>query len=248
MSYLTPEAKSKLSATIRSLRQRLLEDLQNAGEGTFRLSIKAASQAGLTEVNRVKRQRLEQWVEMQVRGETAGKKLKEEEQRQSIAERQLRSLEKLAAATLLNRLVVIKQMEAMGLSKPAVVTGGWQSPAYREFREFAPDLCKDETEGYGTLLQLLWDELALAMPGLFGQVSLTSLLPIPAGTLRAVVEALDAPELKEIWQDDTTLGWVYQYWNDPEREGLDAKLNAGGKVEPHEIASKTQMFTDWSLD
>ncbi|AFY97120.1 putative N6-adenine-specific DNA methylase (plasmid) [Chamaesiphon minutus PCC 6605] len=243
MSYLTPEAKSKLSATIRSLRQRLLEDLQNAGEGTFRLSIKAANQAGLTEANRVKRQRLEQWVEMQVRGETAGKKLKEE-QRQKIAERQLRSLEKLAAATLLNRLVVIKQMEAMGLSKPAVVTGGWQSPAYREFREFAPDLCKDETEGYGTLLQLLWDELALAMPGLFGQVSLTSLLPIPAGTLRAVVEALDAPELKEIWQDDTTLGWVYQYWNDPEREGLDAKLNAGGKVEPHEIASKTQMFTE----
>ena len=243
MSYLTPEAKSKLSATIRSLRQRLLEDLHNAGEGTFRLSIKSANQAGLTEANRVKRQRLEQWLEMQVRGETAGKKLKDE-QRRELWERQLRSLEKLAAATWLNRLVVIKQMEAMGLSKPAVVTGGWQSPAYREFREFAPDLCQDDTEGYGTLLQLLCDELALEMPGLFGKVSLTSLLPIPASTLRSVIEALDAPELKGIWQDDTTLGWVYQYWNDPEREGLDAKLNAGGKVEPHEIASKTQMFTE----
>src|SRR4029434_2984179 len=38
----------------------------------------------------------------------------------------------------------------------------------------------------------------------------------------------------------------------PEREALDAKLNNGGKVEPHEIASKTQMFTerymvDWLL-
>ena len=49
-----------------------------------------------------------------------------------------------------------------------------------------------------------------------------------------------------------TLGWVYQYWNDPEREALDDKLNGGGKVEPHEIASKTQMFTerymvDWLL-
>ncbi len=49
-----------------------------------------------------------------------------------------------------------------------------------------------------------------------------------------------------------TLGWVYQYWNDPEREALDAKLNAGGKLAPHEIASKTQMFTerymvDWLL-
>lgn len=88
MSYLTPEAKSKLSATIRSLRQRLLEDLQNAGEGTFRLSIKAANQAGLTEANRVKRQRLEQWVEMQVRGETAGKKLKEEQRRSTRIDRQ----------------------------------------------------------------------------------------------------------------------------------------------------------------
>ena len=41
-----------------------------------------------------------------------------------------------------------------------------------------------------------------------------------------------------------TLGWVYQYWNDPERERLDAKINDGGKIELHEIASKPQMFTE----
>jgi hypothetical protein len=63
---------------------------------------------------------------------------------------------------------------------------------------------------------------------------------------------LDDPALESCWTDDMTLGWVYQYWNDPEREALDEKLNAGGKVEPHEIASKTQMFTerymvDWLL-
>ncbi|MEX1364678.1 MAG: BREX-6 system adenine-specific DNA-methyltransferase PglX, partial [Nannocystaceae bacterium] len=59
-------------------------------------------------------------------------------------------------------------------------------------------------------------------------------------------------ELSSCWTDDMTLGWVYQYWNDPEREALDDKLNGGGKVERHEIASKTQMFTerymvDWLL-
>ena len=47
-------------------------------------------------------------------------------------------------------------------------------------------------------------------------------------------------------------GTVCQYWNDPEREVLNTKINAGGKIEPHEIASKTQMFTeryivDWLL-
>src|SRR5690606_14640900 len=31
---------------------------------------------------------------------------------------------------------------------------------------------------------------------------------------------------------------------DPEREALDDKIHGGGKIEPHEIASKTQMFTE----
>ena len=239
MSQLTPEVKNKLSSTIRSLRDRLLTDLHNATESTYRLSIKSLEKAGLAEEQYRKRQRLEQWLDEQVRSE-AGKK----GDRDVLKNRYLRSAQTLAAATMLNRLVVIKQMEAQGLMKPAVVTGGWQSAGYREFREFAPDLCKDETEGYGALLQWVYDELALELPGLFGRVGLTELFPVTAGTLRAVVEALNAPGLVAAWLDDTTLGWVYQYWNDPEREALDAKMNGGGKVEPHEIASKTQMFTE----
>ena len=81
---------------------------------------------------------------------------------------------------------------------------------------------------------------------------MADLIPIPAKTLHAIVDAFDDKELKSCWTDDMTLGWVYQYWNDPEREALDDKINAGGKIEPHEIASKTQMFTerymvDWLL-
>ncbi|MEH1888606.1 MAG: hypothetical protein V7K92_03780 [Nostoc sp.] len=194
MSYLTPEAKSKLSSTIRALRERLLTDLQNAVESTYRLSITAVSKAGLAEEQRVKRQRLEQWLDEQSRSQGKSKK-----QESEIRDRYLKTAVKLAAATLLNRLIVIKQMEAHGLSKPAVLTGGWQSRGYREFRDFAPDLCKDETEGYGTLLQLLYDELAQELPGLFGNVGVTALFPIPASTLRAAIEALDAAELKDVW-------------------------------------------------
>ncbi|MBE9160039.1 BREX-6 system adenine-specific DNA-methyltransferase PglX [Nodosilinea sp. LEGE 06152] len=236
MSQLTSDAKIKLSATIRRLRSGLLEALHNGVESTYRLSL-SVDKAGLAQEHLIKRQRLEQWLEEQVRAETGGNATK-------AWQRHRQSAEKLAAATLLNRLVVIKQMEAMGLIRPMVVTGGWQSKGYREFRESAPDLCRDETEGFGTLLKLMYDELALEMPGLFGKVGITSLIPIPPSALRLVVEALDAPALAAAWQDDTTLGWVYQYWNDPEREALDAKLNKGGKVEPHEIASKTQMFTE----
>jgi hypothetical protein len=259
MPYLSPEAKAKLSTTIRSLRERLLTDLSNAAESTYRFSIHLFSKkqlepraevefdpknkAGLLEEGFQKRLRIEQWFYEQVRAETGGKVLKDEKKERAIWDRHLHTAIKLAAATLLNRLIVIHQLEALGLMRYKVVTGGWSSSGYRGFRDFAPDLCKDDTEGYGTLLQLLYDELALEMPGLFGRVGLTELFPIPASTLRAVVEVLDALD-PDTWLDDTTLGWVYQYWNDPEREALDAKLNAGGKVEPHEVASKTQMFTE----
>jgi hypothetical protein len=262
--WLTSESKSKLSSTIRTLRDRLLTDLENAIERVYRLPIEIFgskrekeailrdkptidyipdNKAGLSEADFQKRFRIEKWLYERVRAETGGRPLKDEKKERLIWERHLRSAEKLAAATLLNRLIVIRQMEAIGLSKPVVVTGGWQSRGYREFRDFAPDLCRDETEGFGTLLQLLYDELALEMPGLFGRVGLTSLFPIPASTLRSTIEALDQLD-PDTWKDDTTLGWVYQYWNDPEREALDDKLNAGGKVEPHEVASKTQMFTE----
>ena len=239
MSYLTPEAKSKLSSTIRTLRERLLTDLHNAVDSAYQLSIPLAK-AGLSEEMRVKRQRLEKWQDEQSRSERQGKKEKDKQ----VRDRYLKTAEKLAAATLLNRLVVIKQMEAHRLIKPAVVSGGWQSPGYREFRDFAPELLKDESEGYSILLQLLYDELALDLPGLFGNVGVTVLFPIPASTLRAAIKALNEPTLADAWLDDTTLGWIYQYWNDPEREALDDKLNGGGKVEQHEIASKTQMFTE----
>jgi hypothetical protein len=146
---------------------------------------------------------------------------------------------KEAGATLLNRLVLLRQLEAMGLAKPEVVTGGWSSKGYRELRDFAPGLLTDETEGYSTLLGVVFEELAVDLPGLFGDVGLTRLFPIPPATLREVVTQLDVKELSSAWTDDTTLGWIYQYWNDPEREALDAKINDGGKIEPHEIASKT---------
>ena len=236
---MPPTTKSKLSTTIYHLRERLLTEFHNAADSAYRLSI-PLEKAGLTEENRVKRGRLENWLDEQARRANGGKKKGAEE----IRERHYRSALKLAAATFLNRIVVIRHMEAVGLIKPAVVTGGWNSPGYREFRDFAPALTKDETEGFSVLLGLLFDELALDLPGLFGDVGITGLFPVPAVSLRGVVEAFDDEALETVWMDDTTLGWVYQFWNDPERIALDEKVKNRGKIERHEIASKTQLFTD----
>jgi Eco57I restriction-modification methylase len=249
---MTSNAKHALAATIRSLRSRLLNDLHAATETTYRLGVSGHA-SGLDEANRVRRGRLEAWIAEQVRtqradGEVAGRS---EEDFRLEAEKQ-------AAYTLLNRLVLLRLMEAPGpsgqpLRTPAVVTGGWESRGYLDFRDIAPGLVRDDaTEGYAFLLRLIFEDLAAELPGLYGPAGVADLIPVPPATLRHVIDALNAEELASCWSDDMTLGWVYQYWNDPEREALDDKLNRGGKVEPYEIASKTQMFTerymvDWLL-
>lgn len=251
---MTSDAKRVLSATVRLLRARLLESLHAATETAYRLAVRARD-AGLDEAARTRRTRLEVWVAEQLRAqdasETMGKRPRTAEDFRCEAEKQ-------AAYTLLNRLVILRLMETPGpsgvpLRALAVVTGGWESRAYKDFRELAPALVGgDDTEGYAFLLKLVFEDLATELPGLYGPAGVADLVPIPAATLRHVIEEFDKPELESCWTDDVTLGWVYQYWNDPEREAIDAKLNAGGKVESHEIASKTQLFTeryivDWLL-
>jgi len=256
---MTPDAKKALALTIRGqqssatnggLRQRLLDDLRIATESAYRLSLRAQD-AGLDEAARTKRKRLDSWLDEQVRAQPAGGRHRE---RVDF----LREAEQQAAYTLLNRLVILRLMEEPGLSdqplrKPALIKGGWNSRAYQDFRDLARSVVRDDpTEGFAFLLQLVCEELAEDLPGLFGSAGIADLIPIPAATLRHAVEELNKEELETCWSDDMTLGWVYQYWNDPERERLDAKINDGGKIEPHEIASKTQMFTerymvDWML-
>ena len=233
---MSPEAKRWLSKNVHSLRERLLTDLRGEVDGQYKWQL-PLSQAVLTQEQRKKRQRLEAWLSEQARGCTRGLKESEEQAR----ERHLQSAVKLAGATLLNRLVVIRQMETLELTRVKLVTRGWASPDYADFRrDFAPALGDD---GFELLLNLLFEELALDLPGLFGEVGATSLIPVSTATLRHVLETLEARELSDedrrgLWMDDTLLGWVYQFWNDPERDALD------GKVETHQLAAKTQCFTD----
>jgi hypothetical protein len=265
---MTPEAKAKLSKTIRALRERLLAELDDALRADYALAISDPAQAKLSEAKAMRRARLDAWVGEQVRAlpdwpkwdklcnakakkdQDAGAKAIEQASKPFRAE-----VVKQAAYTWLNRLVYLRLLEGMKLRPAKLLTGGLRSSEYADFRELAQGLVTaghDESEGYRMLLELVFDELALDLPGLFDRSGLGELVPMRWSTLRHVIEAIDDPELETCWTDDMTLGWVYQYWNDPEREALDAKLNAGGKVANDEIASKTQMFTerymvDWLL-
>jgi hypothetical protein len=239
-TFLDSAAKDSLRKTVRRLRALLLDHFYEAARGEYRLD-SSIDKAKLPEARRCRRERLEAWLDEHQRAVPPKKGAKPAELRR----RALDQAVKAAAHTWLNRLVFLRILEHDGLLSPAVVTGGWKSPGYaNEFARYAGPLTAGDSLGMVPLLEAIFAELSLELPGLFGRVGITELFPIPAAALRETIEALNDASLDSAWGDDTTLGWVYQYWNDPEREALDAKIAGGGKIEPHEIASKTQMFTE----
>ena len=116
---MTSEAKSQLSKTIRALRTQLLADLQSSGESTYQFAVNI-SKAKLTAADQARRQRIEDWVAEQVRTQ-AGRK------NGRTRDDFLRDLEKQAAYTLLNRMVILLLMESMGLRKQKPVAVGRRS-------------------------------------------------------------------------------------------------------------------------
>ncbi|HWB79963.1 MAG TPA: BREX-6 system adenine-specific DNA-methyltransferase PglX [Nannocystaceae bacterium] len=240
---LTSSVKDLLRRTIQDLRDLLLKKLDDSLDGAYQLGAPIDS-AKLGDEQRQRRRRLEGWIDERVRASGATKKAEVKAAVQRFREQAVKE----AAYTLINRLVVLRILEEDGHIKPRVVTGGWASPGYQSFIAFAPAVGQvrrdDATEGYALLLRLVMDEWAAEMPGLFADIGIARLVPIPADVLREAVERLSMEALEPAWRDDTTLGWVYQFWNDPDREALDKKLNARQKLQPHEVASKTQMFTE----
>ena len=239
---MTPEAKSQLAKTIGALRKELVEALDASVKSTYRWGMPAD---GLDEGLLARRKRLEAWVNEQAA----------DDRRTPTA--YLLALLEQAAATHLHRHVMLRMLEATpargkALRPTPVLTGGKRSRGYLDFRALAPALIDDPSEGYELLLGYVFEDLALELPGVFGSVGIVDLVPLSVAMHEALVKALDATELVSCWTDDMTLGWVYQYWNDPARNILDDKLDEGGKIAPHELASKTQLFTerymvDWIL-
>lgn len=94
------------------------------------------------------------------------------------------------------------------------------------------------------LLQAVYARQILARAGRIELFAPVSRIPIPASVECVLARWLDVPVLAEAFDDDTALGWAYQFWNDVDREAIDQRVGPRGKVARHEIASKTQLFTE----
>ncbi|MEX2443109.1 MAG: BREX-1 system adenine-specific DNA-methyltransferase PglX [Alkalispirochaeta sp.] len=231
MTALSDRAKGRLRSTVQSVRTRLLEDLRRATEQRFALGA-------------LKREAIRLFPDDQLAWEIVNQWLADPARTHAVREDNLAALIKERAYTLVNRLVLLMQMEVRGLRTVRLVADGVENSAFRTYREFFSDLAAADDGGFGYLLQQVWDELARELPALFAYNEVHEAIPVPGPTLLWLIDTLADAELRDAWRDDTTLGWLYQYWNDPDRKAIDDKIRDGGKVESHELAQKTQLFTE----
>src|ERR1019366_5012128 len=147
--------------------------------------------------------------------------------------------------TSLNRFVALKLLEASGLLQECVSNGD-QSSGFKEFSGLAPGLVQLPDHGYRLYLESLFDEIGQEVGVLFDRRDPASLLWPRRQALLDLFAVLNDPALREIWNEDETMGWVYQYFNSKDERELMRDVKRGGSQAPrnsHELAVRNQFFT-----
>jgi hypothetical protein len=151
-----------------------------------------------------------------------------------------------AAFTTLNRFVALKMLEARELLQECI-TKGEQSSGYREFCGLAPGLLLlPDTAGYRIYIESLFDELSTEVKVLFDRHDPASVLWPRRSTFEQLLEILNSPHLADIWGEDETIGWVYQFFNSKEERSAMRDPKQGGSQAPRnsrELAVRNQFFT-----
>ena len=145
------------------------------------------------------------------------------------------------AFTVVNRLAAIRMAEKRGLI-PLSVGKGYQSDGFRMYDMVAGKGLGEVYQRYRRYLFCLFDELALEIGILFQRHSPQGLLFPREKALLDLIELLNASDLDSLWAEDETIGWIYQYYNDPlERKKMRDESSAPRNS--RELAVRNQFFT-----
>jgi hypothetical protein len=140
--------------------------------------------------------------------------------------------------TLVNRLAALRCMEVRGfIDQPVTQIGdSGLTPAAEQVLGERFDVGPDEAliVAYEEACERFDDEIEL----LFDTNSPYSVLDIDSGLFEDAIEELDeVPE--EVWRADDVLGWIYEYYNRPVVESLDAK----NSLDPEDVGPANQFYT-----
>src|SRR5271157_4131537 len=156
------------------------------------------------------------------------------------------------AFTHLNRLCAYKMMEVRdvyvgGQKFREAVSKGGKSQGFLFYLADHPEDEKrynagDQEGAYRHFLNWLGGTLSQEIGVLFSPTDPANLVYPPQRLLDEVLDLLNSEELKGIWSEDETIGWVYQYFT-PKELRDQARKESQAPRNSYELAFRNQFFT-----
>ena len=238
------ELKTLIRSTVQKCRGLLFQESLEQLEGIYGLHVNGQFESpdklpGLAQnsVQMKIRQELEHWLDEEVHGG-----LKRDEAYTKLIRE--------TAFTHLNRLAALKMMEARKLIRGAI-DKDTDSNGFKFYLADHDDVYQlfnsgQSDEAYRQFL--LWQYRQIAekdhLEVLFNPDNLPSqLFPRPR-VLNQLLDQLNNPALDEAWQQEETVGWVYQYFIEEDKDRVFEKIyKQKQKMGLREIPQATQIFT-----
>jgi hypothetical protein len=227
------EQRSRLQKATQDARRLLEEEFSRQLLETYDINVAAGRWnedpgTHLQAEQRLLREKLLAWIEHR------SAQIKDEKEALLLALREM-------AFTALNRFVALKLMEARELVRPCV-SGGLESEGFQEFTAVAQGLLVEQESSYRLYLETIFEDVSRELRALFDPRDPASLLWPKRTALLELLDILNRPELAELWGEDETLGWIYQYFNgDAERKKMREESSAPRNS--RELAVRNQFFT-----
>ncbi|GJD17836.1 hypothetical protein RIVM261_027920 [Rivularia sp. IAM M-261] len=150
------------------------------------------------------------------------------------------------AFTHLNRFCAYKMMETRALIRKAV-SDGLKSQGFLFYLADNPEEEKLYNEGkqdlaYRHSLEYLGSTLSEEIGVLFSPNDPANRLLPPQRVIDTVLNLVNSEELKDIWVEDETIGWVYQYFTPKELRDK-ARKESQAPRNSYELAFRNQFYT-----
>ncbi|MCK1365186.1 BREX-1 system adenine-specific DNA-methyltransferase PglX [Bradyrhizobium sp. 62] len=146
-----------------------------------------------------------------------------------------------AAFTALNRFAALKMLEARDLVQECVSRGD-NSTGFIEFCGLAPALKTADGAGYRLYIESIFDELSTEVKVLFDRRDSASVLWPTKLAFDDLLAILNHADLADVWPEDETIGWIYQFFNSDE-ERRQMRVASQAPRNTRELAIRNQFFT-----
>lgn len=157
------------------------------------------------------------------------------------------------AFTLLNRMAAVKMAGERGIIQPCI-SGGFDSVGFSQYDAVTGGGAVGTSfERYTWFIFSVFDELSIELPAVFNRFSPYGLLWFDEMTLLKFFDLINAEDLSafydsatgeiiNFWQEDETLGWIFQYYNSLE-ERRKMREESTKPRNSREMAVRNQFFT-----